>query len=98
MFLSRNDSNNNLLRIKVIVARSETGHSNQRRPCWSRATGAGIGYTFGNVPGAMAGFVAGLGYEYILVPYLIQPLIYDTTGINPYARTRQLAPLVQGGQ
>jgi hypothetical protein len=63
----------------------------------SAAIGAGIGYVFGNVPGAIAGFAVGLGYEYILVPYIIQPIIYSTTGIDPYARTRQLAPLGQGG-
>jgi hypothetical protein len=62
------------------------------------AIGAGVGYAFGNVPGAIAGFVVGLGYEYILVPYVIQPVIYNVTGIDPYARTRQLAPLGQGGQ
>ena len=62
------------------------------------AIGAGVGYAFGNVPGAIAGFVVGLGYEYILVPYVIQPVIYNITGIDPYARTRQLAPLGQGGQ
>jgi hypothetical protein len=54
---------------------------------------ARVGLTFGGIPGAMAGFAVGLGYEYILVPYVIRPLIYKATGVDPYEKTRNLAPL-----
>jgi hypothetical protein len=52
-----------------------------------------VGQALGNVPGAVAGFVVGLGYEYFLVPIIIRPAIYQFTGVDPYDRTRRLAPL-----
>jgi hypothetical protein len=55
--------------------------------------GAAFGAAYGNLPGAVAGFLAGLGYEYALVPLIIRPLIYQLRGVDPYDRTRRLAPL-----
>ncbi len=45
------------------------------------------------MPGAIVGFVVGLGYEYVIVPFLIRPAVYQFTGVDPYDRTRRLAPL-----
>jgi hypothetical protein len=54
---------------------------------------AAIGAAFGNMPGAIVGFVVGLGYEYVIMPFLIRPAVYQFTGVDPYDRTRRLAPL-----
>ncbi len=56
-------------------------------------TGAAVGAIYGNVPGVIIGFSVGLTYEYILVPFVIRPFISNTFGVDPYDRTRKLAPL-----